>query len=166
MATQVLFRFDSRRAVDAWHSIDDVVMGGESASRLRFDISGHAVFEGHVSLESNGGFASVRSVPMDLGVADATCYVIELRGDSKRYKLNLRTDDAVDGVLYQTSFTPPAGAWVQQKLPITDFLPTFRGRSVSGAAPFDPGRVRQMGLLISDRQSGAFSLSLRSISAQ
>ena len=162
---QVLFKFDSRRSADAWRSIDDVVMGGVSASRLRFDVAGHAVFEGHVSLDNNGGFASIRSDAMDLGVPGADRYEIELRGDPKRYKLNLRTDDSIDGVLYQATFVPTAGAWTRLKLPVIEFQPTFRGRPVSGAAPFDPARVRQMGLLIGDRQCGDFSLSLRSIVA-
>ena len=160
---RVLFKFDSQRAVDAWRSIDDGVMGGVSVSRLRFDPAGHAVFEGHVSLENNGGFASVRSDPIDLALANAIYYEIELRGDAKRYKLNIRTDDSMDGVIYQAMFAPPAGAWTRLKLPVTGFQPTFRGRSVSGAAPLDPARARQMGLLIGGRQSGDFSLSVRSI---
>ena len=55
-----LVRFDSSFSVDDWSAIDDRVMGGISASRLRSDESGHAVFEGEVSLASGGGFASVR----------------------------------------------------------------------------------------------------------
>jgi len=163
--THRVFQFDSPGTVDAWRSIDDVVMGGVSASRLRFDSAGHAVFEGCVSLENNGGFASIRSDAMDLGVAGASHYEIELRGDPKRYKFNLRTDDSTDGVLYQVTFMPAPGDWARLRLLVADFRPTFRGRPVSGAPPLDPARVRQMGFLIGDRQSGRFSLSLRSIVA-
>ena len=56
-----LFDFSDPRAAEAWRAIDDRVMGGVSRSRLRHDRAGHAVFEGDVSLERNGGFASVRS---------------------------------------------------------------------------------------------------------
>jgi hypothetical protein len=84
-------------------AIDDAVMGGVSASRLRYDPAGHAVFEGVVSLDSNGGFASVRSRRGELGTPGAVSYVLEVRGDGKRYKLNLRTDDAFDGVSYQAA---------------------------------------------------------------
>jgi hypothetical protein len=59
-------------------------MGGVSHSRLRHDAAGHAVFEGVVSLENNGGFASVRSRPLDLGVPGAANYSLEVRGDGKR----------------------------------------------------------------------------------
>lgn len=48
-------------AVLPWQAIDDRVMGGASMSRLRHDPAGYAVFEGEVSFENGGGFASVRN---------------------------------------------------------------------------------------------------------
>ena len=158
-----LFRFESAVSVADWSAIDDSVMGGVSVSRLRHDPAGHAVFEGTVSLERNGGFASVRSRPLDLGAAGATVCLLEARGDGKRYKLNLRTDDAFDGVNYQAAFEAPEGTWTLVRLPLSGFRPTFRGRSVPGAPPLDPARIRQIGLMIADRQAGPFALALRSV---
>ena len=161
-----LFRFDSLSSVADWCAIDDSVMGGVSHSRLRHDANGHAVFEGVVSLANNGGFASVRSRPMDLGMSGAGHYSLEVHGDGKRYKLNVRTDDAFDGVGYQARFEAPAGTWTAVRLPLSEFQPTFRGRSVPGAPPLDPARVRQIGFMIADRQAGSFVLRLRSILAE
>lgn len=161
-----LFRFDSAASVTDWYAIDDAVMGGVSRSRLRHDAAGHAVFEGVLSLDNRGGFASVRSRPRDLGAAGAVAYLLEARGDGRRYKLNLRTDDAFDGVNYQAEFEPPAGAWASVRLPLDAFAPTFRGRHVPGAPPLDPARLRQVGLLIADRQAGSFSLDVRSMGAE
>ena len=161
-----LFRFDTLVSVADWSAIDDSVMGGVSHSRLRHDAAGHAVFEGVVSLENSGGFASVRSRPLDLGVSGAANYTLEVRGDGKRYKLNLRTDDAFDGVNYQAVFEAPAGTWTSVRLPLSAFGPTFRGRSVPGTPPLDPAALRQIGLIIADRQAGSFSLAVRSIRAE
>lgn len=163
---QELFRFATEAAVSRWSSVDDRVMGGVSHSRLRFDAHGHAIFEGAVSFANNGGFASVRSGPLNLGAPGAHGYAIEVRGDGKRYKLNLRTDDSFDGINYQAIFEAPAGAWVVVRLPLGTFHPTFRGRGVPGAPPLDPARVRQAGLMIADRQEGAFALAVRSIFAE
>jgi len=161
-----LFRFQSAQAIADWSAIDDAVMGGVSSSRLRHDAAGHAVFEGVVALDNNGGFASVRSRPLDLGAPGAVSYVLEVRGDGKRYKLNLRTDDAFDGVNYQASFETPPGAWTLVRLPVSGFSPTFRGRTVPDAPPLDPIRVRQVGLMIADRQVGAFALAVRAIGVE
>jgi NADH dehydrogenase [ubiquinone] 1 alpha subcomplex assembly factor 1 len=158
-----LFRFDSPASVADWSAIDDRVMGGVSRSSLHHDLAGHALFDGIVSLNNNGGFASVRSSARDLGVAEADNYVLEVCGDGKRYKLNLRTDDAYDGVNYQATFVAPAGTWTLIRLPISRFRAAFRGRSLPDAPPLDPTRVRQLGLVIADRQAGSFALAIRSI---
>ncbi|MFO1433011.1 MAG: CIA30 family protein [Candidatus Competibacteraceae bacterium] len=73
------------------------------------------------------------------------------------------TDEAFDGVRYQTAFAPPADTWSVVRLPLAAFVPTFRGRRVPGAPPLDSARVRQIGFLIADRQVGTFALAIRSI---
>ena len=52
------------------------------------------------------------------------------------------------------------------RLPVAEFRPTFRGRVVATAPPLDPARVRQVGLMIADRQAGSFSLAVRSIGVE
>jgi hypothetical protein len=161
-----LFDFATAAAVTGWSAIDDAVMGGVSRSRLHHDLAGHAVFAGVVSLEHNGGFASVRSPALDLGAPGATAWIVDARGDGKRYKLSLRTDDGFDGVSFQAAFAPPPNAWTGVRLPVSAFSATFRGRTVPGAPTLDPGRVRQLGLVIADRQAGPFALAIRSIRAE
>ncbi|MDP1650111.1 MAG: CIA30 family protein [Rubrivivax sp.] len=76
--TALLFDFRDPLTANDWAAIDDRVMGGISRSRLRHDPKGHAVFEGEVSLERNGGFASVRSSPGERGKPGAEACVIEI----------------------------------------------------------------------------------------
>jgi hypothetical protein len=159
-----IFDFADPGAVLAWAPIDDRVMGGVSRSGLRHDAAGFAVFEGEVSLERNGGFASVRSRPGARGQPGATACVIEARGGGgKRFKLILVTDDGFDSVSYQSSFTPSAEDWRPLRLPISGFRATFRGRVMAGAAALDPSAIRQVGIMISDRQAGPFELCVRRI---
>jgi NADH dehydrogenase [ubiquinone] 1 alpha subcomplex assembly factor 1 len=131
-----LFRFDTASSVADFSAIDDRVMGGRSASRLRHDPAGHAVFEGEVSLADGGGFASVRSRSLPLGDAQAVTCRIEVLGDGKRYKLSLRTDDLFDGVTYQATFEPAPGEWTVLRLPLASFKPTWRGRPVEVGPQF------------------------------
>ena len=161
----VLFDFTDAESTAPWQPINDGVMGGLSVGTLRFDPQGYAVFQGEVSFENNSGFASVRCLPRDFGIAGAEMLAIEALGDGKVYKLNLRTDDSFDGVNYQARFHPPAGVWSVRRIFATDFLPTWRGRPVPDAPPLDLSRLRQIGLTIADRQAGPFRLAIRSISA-
>jgi monofunctional biosynthetic peptidoglycan transglycosylase len=145
-----------------WRSTDDVVMGGRSSSAVRAG-DGVGVFAGEVSLERGGGFASVRrrDQPVDLSGRDAI--ELRVRGDGKRYKLNLRTSGDFDGVVYQAAFETVAGEWQTVRLPLASFAPRFRGRPVTGT--LDPARVCSLGLLISDRQAGPFRLEVATIRA-
>lgn len=163
-APVLLFDFQDPDAVRAWSAIDDRVMGGVSRSRLRHDAAGHAVFEGEVSLDHNGGFASVRSSPGARGLAGASRCVIEVRGGAgKQFKLSLITDNGFDSPSYQASFICAGHEWLTTTLALTDFRASFRGRELAGAPALDPARIRQVGMMIAARQAGPFSLDVRCI---
>jgi hypothetical protein len=158
-----LFLFTTLESVAAWSPVDDRVMGGCSTSCFRYDPIGHAVFEGTVRPDNNGGFASVRSRVSDLGVQGASAYVLKVNSDGKRYKFNLRMQDSLDGVTYQAAFVSPAGVWNSLHLPVSQFTATLRGRPVPSAPSLDPAKVRQAGLMISDQQMGDFCLLVQTI---
>ena len=145
-----------------WRPTDDVVMGGVSSSAM-VPGDGTGIFCGELSLERGGGFASVRrrEEVVDLSALDAV--ELRVRGDGKRYKLNLRVSGSLDGVVYQAVFETQAGAWTSAELPLSEFAPRFRGRPASGA--LDRAHVSSLGLLISDRQVGPFRLEVSSITA-
>jgi len=152
--------FDSEASVQGWAEIGDRVMGGVSHSVLRYDASGFAVFEGVLSLENGGGFASVRHSSLPLGGINISVYRLKVRGDGKRYKLNLGTSQTFDAVQYQAGFAPEAGVWVDLEIPVTDFAARFRGSTLTDSPPLDPSAVRQIGLMVADRQAGPFRLEI------
>lgn len=160
---KLLFDFRDPAAVLAWRPIDDRVMGGASQSRLYHHPDGHAVFEGEVSLARNGGFASVRAGAADRGLAGARHCVIDVRGEGRTFTLGLLTDDGFDRPAHQARFVPDGPGWQTLHLPLAAFRARFRGREIDDAPPLDPARVRQVGLLVADRQPGPFTLDVRCI---
>jgi NADH dehydrogenase [ubiquinone] 1 alpha subcomplex assembly factor 1 len=148
----------------AWQIVNDDVMGGVSTSSFRIT-NGVAVFRGEVSLEHNGGFASVRSLPArhDLGGADS--FVIRVRGDGRRYKFTARMDQSFDSAIYQCAFTTKAGEWEEHRLPLKDFTASFRGRVLADEPSLNPAKVASLGFLISDNQAGPFKLEVAWIKA-
>ena len=158
----VLFDLSVPTAADAWSAIDDRVMGGVSRSRLRHDPAGHAVFEGEVSLEQNGGFASVRSSPRRSGPARRR----GLPDRGARRPQAVQAQPAHRRRLRQPELPSPASRprahdWQVLRLPLSAFSATFRGRDVPGAPALDPARIRQVGLMIAARQAGPFALDIR-----
>ena len=154
-----LFDFQIATNTAAWQVVNDDVMGGVSTSAFRLT-NGVALFQGSVSLENNGGFASARSLPARHDLAGADAFVVRVRGDGRRYKFTARTDQSFDSAIYQCVFTTKKGEWEEHRLPFKQFIPTFRGRVLSGEPPLDPAKVTSVGFLISDNQKGAFQLEI------
>ncbi len=154
----VLLDFDDDAEAALWKPVDDGVMGGVSRSSLTLTGPGIARFGGDVSLENFGGFASVRTPPRAWETANATAFVLRVRGDGHAYKFAVRTDDRFDGIQYQSRFTPRPGDWSEVRLPLDSFVPTFRGRRIPLVPSLGPSHVRALGLMISDRQAGPFEL--------
>ncbi|MBF0585618.1 CIA30 family protein [Prosthecochloris sp. N3] len=148
-----------------WTSVNDAVMGGVSESLMQRSEAGTGVFAGHLSLEHNGGFASVRTSLPHNDYQGCTGIRLRVRGDGHRYSFRIRTDLLFDGVVYRQDFDTIAGRWLDIDLPFGGFTPSFRGRPVPDAPPIDPSRIYQVGLLISNRQEGPFSLEVESIVA-
>jgi hypothetical protein len=124
-------------------------------------VDGALRFEGSVSLDRGGGFASFRG-PARLP-AGASALSVTLRGDGQRYKLVLKRDDDGGTPQYQAPFVAPR-EWATVRFAPADFAATFRGRPVA-APPLSFGEVRALGVLISDRQAGPFRLDLRQLRA-
>lgn len=162
MTVNPIFEFDKKS--EPWQIINDGVMGGLSSSRFTLE-KDLARFEGSVSLENNGGFASIRSRPRDRDVSPFQGILLRVRGDGKRYTLRLRNTSALDGISYQTHFTTVPDQWIMVRLPFEAFQPVFRGRLVRNAEPLDLKSVKTFGVLIADRQAGEFRLEIAWIKA-
>jgi monofunctional biosynthetic peptidoglycan transglycosylase len=162
---ELLFDFGDPEAVARWTTIHDVVMGGVSSGSIETTEDGTVLFTGRVSLENNGGFASIRSLPRRVDLGAYSGIEIRVRGDGQRYKLHLRTDSSSDRLVYRLPFETSDGEWQTLRLPFGRFEPSVRGRIVPDAPPFDPERMTSVGVLISDKQSGPFRLEIAWIAA-
>ena len=65
---RLLFTFESSDAAAQWQTTNDGVMGGRSDGRFRINEDKNMEFFGTLSLENNGGFASVRARGSNLGL--------------------------------------------------------------------------------------------------
>lgn len=157
--------FTSPEEQSRWVVVNDGVMGGLSDSRIRVLADSTAVFEGRLSLENNGGFASVRRLPADYELSDAEGIVLQVKGDGRKYQFRVRTDDRTDGAAYRVIFDTKPEGWITLRLPFAEFQCTFRGRAIPDAPPLAPSGIRQIGFLIADKRPGPFHLQVRDISA-
>ena len=160
-----LHNFRAQDEAARWRKVNDGVMGGLSQSEMVFTSQGTAVFRGRVSLENDGGFASVRTTPQDYEVGGYEGLAVRVKGDGHRFKLRLRTNDRFDSPAYQADFDTVTDAWITVRVPFSAFVATFRGRQLRDAPPLDSAQIRQIGFLIADKQAGPFQLEIDWINA-
>jgi len=157
----------SNLANQQWMITNDGVMGGKSSSQFQINKDGNGVFLGTVSLENNGGFASVKNYePLNLeGFQSVRLSVL---GDGNRYSFRLQTGSgsSVHPWSYEHRFETKDGEWTDIELPLHSFVPTYRGRTPDDVPPLDPSKIQRFGFLISDKQEGKFRLEIEKIVAQ
>jgi monofunctional biosynthetic peptidoglycan transglycosylase len=145
---------------EPWRIVNDGVMGGRSQSAVTQTDDGLR-FSGELSLENNGGFASTRRL-VSGGFPGAAAIRIRVRGDGRRYQLRLRQDRNWDGVAWRHEFDT-TGEWQTITLALDGFEPVWRGRAVPGAGPVLAEDVRQLGIMLADKQAGPFRLDIAAI---
>jgi NADH dehydrogenase [ubiquinone] 1 alpha subcomplex assembly factor 1 len=141
-----------------WKVINDAVMGGISESKFEILPNQTGQFSGQVSLENNGGFASVRAMLRNAVSGNFEKITLRIKGDGKTYSLRIRTDENFDGVVYASSFTTVKNEWTEHVFSPDYFIPTFRGRTLNNVPPLKGQQINQIGFLISEKQAGSFNL--------
>jgi monofunctional biosynthetic peptidoglycan transglycosylase len=154
-----LFEFPAAAAAE-WRAVNDGVMGGVSDGRVRITADRTLEFFGTLSLENNGGFASVRSVPRPLGLTPGDVLVARIRGDGRQYQLNLYVPGGARAFSYRWSFATVKGQWIDVRMPLDRFVATSFGQPVRGAEAVEPALVTSVGFLLSDKVPGPFKLEV------
>lgn len=160
MSERILFAFDSPDSGARWFPVNDTVMGGVSSSACRISESSTLEFAGTVSLENNGGFASVRVQMGAVDLSGSEELRLRVRGDGKRYTLSVQTDYRIPAGAYYLNFETEAGQWQEIHAPWSSFRARSFGRPIPTAPPLNSGNVRGMGLMISDKQAGPFRIEV------
>lgn len=162
-----IFEFTDE-STQRWGSVDDSVMGGISDSQISYVGDGIAKFSGVLSLDNNGGFASVRNVDYvyNLGKFEG----VELRvkngasttfqSEAMKYQFRFQTNIA--RISYTQHFDV-TDEWTVVRLPFSDFEATFFGRMLPDAPALNTEFLRTLTIMLSDKQEGDFELLVDSI---
>ena len=152
---RILFNFDNPEAAKPWQTVNDGVMGGRSDGRFRINEDKKLEFFGTLSLENNGGFASVRARGIQLGLEKGDSIVARVRGDGREYNFDLYSQN----YSFRQSFKTKQGEWIEVTLPLDNLVATWRGR-VYPNEKLDLNRVNGMGILLGDKKPGPFKLEV------
>jgi len=155
-----LFDFNSAKTSGQWYIVNDGVMGGVSQSKINLNADGTATFSGNLSGDNNGGFASIRSKIETQLEEDFQGVKIRLKGDGNTYSLRFRSNNRFDGYSYEAKVQTEKGEWKEFIVPFEDFSPTFRGYTLDKKPPLKAQNIKQMGIMVSDKQWGSFTMDI------
>jgi len=160
LQSNVIYDFNAETNLKDWQIVNDGVMGGISTSTLALTEDYHGLFSGHVSLENNGGFASVM-LSTFIELENPEQYItIKVKGDGKKYQLRLKSTKQQYQSYIKTFKTN--GDWQTLTFPLNEFEPSFRGRALD-LPNFNFDKIEEVRFLIGNKKEQDFELMIDSI---
>lgn len=163
MKSLFLFDFSSTSDWSMWEIENDVVMGGISTSQLTRSKEGYAVFTGKVSLENDGGFASMQYHFPPKDIAGYTKAVIRLKGDGKDYQFRIKADlkERADYIFtFKTT-----GEWQTIEIQLNKMEPSYRGNKLN-QPNFNSDQIQEVRFMIGNGRAESFRLEIDKIELQ
>jgi NADH dehydrogenase [ubiquinone] 1 alpha subcomplex assembly factor 1 len=155
-----LFAFTEADAAKDWQAVNDGVMGGVSEGKFKITDQKTLEFSGTLSLENNGGFASVRTKAKTLDLKKGDSLIARVRGDGREYSVNLYLNKSQIAFSYQAAVQTKKDEWIEVTLPLGMFEATSFGRVVKDASAVEPNEINAVGFLLGDKKAGAFKLEV------
>jgi hypothetical protein len=147
-----------------WNIVNDTVMGGRSSSRWLSNSSSTSTFEGFLSLQNNGGFASVRHDLEKIDLTNTEGIYLKVKGDGRKYQFRIRSQ-ASRWANYSQEFKTKGGKVQTFYLPYKDFKAGWRGRSITDLPVLTGKDIKGIGLFLGDKIEGKFKLEVTDIAA-
>ncbi|KAF4368886.1 hypothetical protein F8388_021498 [Cannabis sativa] len=163
-----IFTFNSKEEVKKWHLYSDSEYGGLSSASLEITDAGKGlkgVFSGNLSLDvipgskwniSRSGFCGMRSRKfngfIDLEPFDTVA--MKIKGDGRCYISTIYTENWVNSPgqeednSWQAFVFVPKDNWYIAKIPLVQYLPTWRGSVIDAEMEMNPSRVVGMSLSV------------------
>ena len=160
MQTDTIFKFEKTSDITNWTVVNDAVMGGKSSGAFTLNETGHGVYTGHVSLENNGGFSSLRYRFNDISTEGFSKVILKIKGDGKNYQFRVKSKLS-DKHSY-IAFFSTSKTWEVIEISLADMYPAFRGRKLD-IPNFDANSIEEVAFLIGNKTAEDFKLEIDSI---
>ena len=157
--SQNIIEFNSIKDIQNWSIVNDNVMGGLSKSTFYY-LDDHAIFEGEISLENNGGFASVRGNIDEITLSSKRKINLIIEGDKKVYQLRIKKNKE-DYYSYVYNFKTNGENEIIS-IELSNFKPFFRGTKIN-KENFNHNKIEQISFLIGNKVEENFKLKIKKI---
>ncbi|XP_062025523.1 probable complex I intermediate-associated protein 30 isoform X2 [Rosa rugosa] len=146
-----IFNFGSKEELKKWHLYSDSEYGGIFSGNLSSDFA-----EGSKWKMNRSGFCGMRSKKFN-GFIDLDAYdtiSLKVKGDGRSYISTIYTENWVNSPgqdednSWQAFLFVPKDNWYIAKIPLSRYLPTWRGSVIDAEMEMNPARVVGMSLSV------------------
>ena len=143
-----------------WTIVNDDVMGGLSSSSAELT-ENSLVFKGTLSLENNGGFASIRSDRGKFDLSNYSTVNIRYRSNGRDFALQLSNSKLFFRPNYKHIFGSATWEWEIATLKMSDFQEYTMGKVTGLSINMDKlENIIRMSIIISDKKEGPFKIEI------
>ncbi len=166
MTSQYIIDFGSSSDSQKWTTVVDGVMGGKSTSDL-MELNNSILFSGEISLENNGGFASLRGVRNYENLSDYSTVEIKYRSIGQDFALRLLKHEAFYLPYFKHGFETTNWDWKTVIIPL-DLFSEYRlsdktGNSITSD---ELQKINRLGIIVSNKIEGEFKIEIDYIKFQ
>ena len=159
MNSPLTFDFGKSDSSTEWFSVNDSVMGGLSEGSVSYTKKS-MLFKGQLSLENNGGFASVRSQTSMMDLSELQTLEIRCRGYGGTFEITMARHQEWYLPNYKHAFTPDED-WSIIQLPIRDFKEFRIGEPTGSKLNKElSASIIRMGIIKGDKKTEPFQLEV------
>lgn len=156
--------FGTQKDSPQWMAINDTVMGGRSKGKVSIN-KNSLLFEGSISFDNNGGFASVRGPFKTIDLSEYTTVEIRYQTTGQSFALTLENYRPYYMPYYKKTLPNTEGKWNTVVLSLMDFkayrLGDPTGDQLSKEALKE---IIRIGFINGEKKEGAFTLEVDYIS--
>lgn len=147
-----------------WRAINDTVMGGRSEGKVSFNQNSLS-FEGRISFDNNGGFASVRGPFKESDLSKYTQVEIRYKTTGQAVALTLENYRPFYMPYYKKTIPNSEGKWQTITLSLMEFKAYRLGETTGDLLSKEVLKeIIRIGFINGEKKEGAFSLEVDYIS--
>ena len=152
--------FGGEKEGSRWYIINDDVMGGLSRSQGELT-ENTMIFTGTISLDNNGGFASVRNRFGKYDLSQFEKVRIKYKCNNRDFALILENTEYWWQPYHKYTFTSDSDEWVTAEFNLSDFKEYAVGRfNGDYMNKKDLEKVIRIGFILFDKKEGPFNLEV------
>ncbi len=159
-ADSLVIDFGSKGKESNWFVLNDGVMGGRSGGEVIFGDNSFT-FSGEVSLENNGGFASIRSPFLTYKLQQYKQVEIRYRATGMQFALTMANSKRWYNPNYKFNLAQTQGQWKTAVILLLDFKQYQVGRETGYTIATETlNQIIRLGFISNEKRAGEFELEV------